>query len=122
MTAAVEHADAAAKAVTTAGVAASLFGLTWWAVAFAVIGAAASYHFEPKKLPAKATRLALGILATAFAAAIVATALPHVPGCKWSGDIDVEIRAGILGLTVRVLYEQGRRLLSSLQLPIRGPR
>lgn len=105
-----EAAGFAAKGVATAGAAVAVFGLTWWAVAAAVLGAIASYHFEPEQKPKGALKLAFGIVAMGFAAAMLAVALPHVPMLGWSGAILVEVRAGLLGLTVRWLLEQAKRI------------
>lgn len=72
-----ETAGIAAKAIATAGAAVAVFGLTWWALVAALIGAAASYHFEPEQVPSKASRLVFGIVAMGFAAALAAVAFPH---------------------------------------------
>ena len=106
----VEAAGLAAKGVATAGAAIAVFGLTWWAVAAAVIGAVASYHFEPEQKPKGAVKLVFGIVAMGFAAAMLAVALPSVPFCGWTAEIPVEVRAGLLGLSVRWIIEQGKRI------------
>lgn len=105
-----EVAGLAAKAVATAGAAIAVFGLTWWAVAAAVVGAVASYHFEPEQKPKGAITLVFGIIAMGFAAAMLAVALPSIPLCGWTGDIPVEVRAGLLGLSVRWIIEQAKRV------------
>jgi hypothetical protein len=99
-----------AKAVATAATAAGAFGLTWWAVAAALVGAAAAYHFEPEQVPAKVPRLIFGIFATGFAAAFAAVAAPHIPFMGWTDAIPIGVRAGLLGLTIRFLIDQGKRL------------
>lgn len=104
-----EIASVTAKAVATAGVAAAAYGLTWWAVAAALIGSAVSYHFEPEQRPKRAVSLAFGIFAMGFAAAFTAVALPHIPLFGWSENIIIEVRAGLLGLFVRVLIEKGKQ-------------
>lgn len=98
------------KAVATAGAAVIAAGLTWWAIAAAIVGAVASLHFEPEHVPAKLSRLIFGIFAIGFAAALVAAAAPAFPGFAWTGRIPVEVRAGLLGLSVRFLFEWGKRL------------
>lgn len=98
------------QAVATAGAAAVTFGLTWWAVAAAIVGAVAALHFEPEYVPARVPRLIFGIFATGVAAALVAVAAPHFPGFGWSGQIPIEVRAGLLGLSIRYLFEWGKRL------------
>lgn len=104
-----EIASITAKAVATAGVAAAAYGLTWWAVAAALIGSAVSYHFEPEQRPKRALNLAFGIFAMGFAAAFTAVAIPHVPLFGWSVDVPIEVRAGLLGLFIRVLIEKGKQ-------------
>lgn len=100
-----------AKAFATATASVAVFGLTWWAVAAALVGAVASYHFEPEKRPKGLGKTIFGIFAMGFLAAIVASQIHKVPGFGWSGEILVEVRAGFLGVTIRFLYEQGKRLL-----------
>lgn len=102
-----------AKVIATAVTAATMFGLTWWAIAAAVVGAAASYHFEPEQVPSKLPRLFFSIFAVGFFAALAAVAAPHVPGLHWTGDILLGVRAGLLGLTVRLLYGYGKRWLDT---------
>lgn len=104
-----------AKAVATAGAAIAVFGLSWWAIAAALIGAIASFHFEPEHAPKGALKLAFGIVAMGFAAAFVAVALPNIPLMGWSDGILIEVRAGLLGLTIRWLVEQGKRIASGWQ-------
>ncbi|MDR1076379.1 MAG: hypothetical protein LBL59_08825 [Xanthomonadaceae bacterium] len=111
------------KTIATSAGAVSIFGLSPWAWVAAIVGAAASYYFEPEQAPDKALRLAFGIAAMAFAAAMVAMILPHLPVIgETAGKIDVEVRAGALGLSVRVLHEQGRRILSGYRLRGGGER
>lgn len=97
------------KAVATAISAVAMFELTWGAIAAAIVGAAASYHFEAEQKPAKLPRLFFDIFATGFAAAFAAVAAPHVPLLAWSADIPLGIRAGLLGLLVRPMYHFGKR-------------
>lgn len=98
------------KAIAAGGTAAVYFGLTWWAIMAAVIGAVAAMHFEPEHRPTRVPGLIFGIFATSVAAALVAVAAPHFPGCGWSSEIPIEIRAGLLGLSVRFLIDWGKRL------------
>lgn len=104
-----ETAAAVAKGVSTGGAAAMMFGLTWWAVASALIGAAVSLHFEPEPPTVKVPRLVFGVLSVGFAAAMVAAASPHIPMISWTADVPVEIRAGLLALLVRPGYAFGKR-------------
>lgn len=99
-----------AKAVATAGTSIAVFGLSWWAIAAATIGAFASFHFEPEHRPNKLTGLIFGIFSTAFAAAFLAAAIPHFPMMGWTAGIVVEVRAGLLGLCIRFIFEQFRRV------------
>lgn len=99
-----------AKALATAGASVAVFGLSWWALAAALVGAFASYHFEPEQRPRGLGKMLFGIFAMAFAAAMLAVAAPAVPLFVWTGQIAVEVRAGLLGLTIRFIYEQGKRL------------
>lgn len=105
----VETATIAAKSVATGGAAVMMFGLTWWAVAIALVGAALSLHFEPEQLTVKVTRLVFGVLAVGFVAAVLAAALPHFPLIAWTADVPVEIRAGLLAVVVRPGYALGKR-------------
>lgn len=97
------------KAVATAVAAATAFGLTWWAITASFVGAVASLQFEPEETPSKLPKLIFMIFATGIAAALVAVALPSVPMFAWTGNILLEVRAGLLGLTVRFLYGFGKR-------------
>jgi hypothetical protein len=115
-----ETAGIAAKAIATAGAAVAVFGLTWWALVAALIGAAASYHFEPEQVPSKASRLVFGIVAMGFAAALAAVALPHFPGLGWTEKIQIEVRAGLLGLSIRFLLEFGKQLIAGWKLKRSG--
>jgi len=103
--------ELASKGVATAAASVAVFGLTWWAVSAALVGAFASYHFEPEKRPQGLGKMIFGIFAMAFFAALLAVAIPKVPLFSWSSEILVEVRAGLLGLTIRFIYEQGRRML-----------
>lgn len=108
----IENADVLATKVIATGSAATIaaFGLTWWAVAAAITGAFASYHFEPEQRPKGLGKLLFGIFAMGFVAALLSSAVPKVPMFAWTGEIPVEVRAGLLGVSIRFLYEQGRRL------------
>ena len=96
------------------------FGLTWWAWAAALGGAAASYHFENEKEPATLIKLVVGILAVGFAAAMLASALPYFPGMTWTSAILIEVRAGLLGLVANPGIQLFRRLISSWKMPQEG--
>lgn len=100
----------AVKSVATG--AAAAFGLTWWALAAAVIGAAASYHFERDQSPATVWRLVFGILAIGFTAVLLASASPSIPGLGWTGAILIEVRAGLLGLFANALVKLAKRLIA----------
>jgi hypothetical protein len=97
------------KIAATAVASATMFGLTWWAIAAAVIGAAASHHFEPEQVPSKLPRLIFGIFAVGFFAALAAVAAPHLPLLKWSVDIPLGVRAGLIGVLLPALYRLGKR-------------
>ena len=105
-------AAGASKAVSTAGVSVAFFTLTPWTWAAALLGAAASYYFEPEHTPATARKLVFGIMAMGFAGALFGAALPHVPFMAWSANVDVTVRAGLCALSIRYLFTQGKRLLS----------
>lgn len=118
-----ESAAAAAKVLATGGASAGLFGLTPWGWAAALIGAAMSYYFEPEQTPDKALRIAFGIFAMAFFAGTAAVLLPHVPlfGIgEAAAKAPPEALAGALGLSIRFLWEQGRRWLGSAKKPAAG--
>ena len=108
-----EAAALLAKAIATAGAAIAVFGLTWWAVAAALIGAVASYHFEPEHRPKGALKLAFGIFALGVAAALTAVALPQIPFMGWTEGIVIEVRAGLLGLSIRFLIDRAKQVLAS---------
>lgn len=100
--------------------AAAAFGLTWWAVVAALIGAAASYHFEPEQQPGTVRRLIVGILVLAFSAALLASAMPHVPGFGWAGNVLIEVRAGLLGVFANPIIKWVRRQIESRHKPQGG--
>lgn len=102
--------QAVAGGSAAAATVASSLGLTWLAVAAAIVGAVAALHFEPEHVPARVPRLIFGVLATGVAAALVAVAAPHFPGFGWSGEVPIEARAGLLGLSLRYLIDWGKRL------------
>jgi len=97
---------------STAGVSVGILTLTPWTWAAALIGAAASYYFEPEQTPETAKRILFGVLAMGFAGALMGAALPHAPFMAWTANVDVTVRAGLCALMVRFLYSQGKRLLS----------
>lgn len=103
----------AAKAVATGAVAASVFDLSYWSVAAAIVGAAVSYHFEPEQQPKRLAGLIFGVFASGFAAAFLAAASPQLPGFGWTSAIDITLRAGLLGISIRFLSEQVRRIASA---------
>lgn len=106
-----ETAALVAKAIASAGIAIASIGLTWWAIVTALIGSAASFYFEPEQRPKKAIGLVVGIFCLGFAAAFTAVAIPHVPFFGWTKEIPIEIRAGLLGLFVRVLIDKAKKHL-----------
>ena len=97
---------------STATVSVGLLTLTPWTWAAALIGAAASYYFEPEQTPETLKRILFGILAMGFAGALMGAALPHAPFMAWTSNVDVTVRAGLCALMVRFLYSQGKRLMS----------
>lgn len=99
----------ATKAISTAAVAATTFGLTWWAITAAFVGAAASHHFEPEQSPSRLPRLVFSIFAVGFCAALAAVAAPHFPPMKWTADIPLGVRAGLIGVLLPVSYRLGKR-------------
>lgn len=95
----------AVKSAATAGTAAAAaFGLTWWAVAAALIGALVSLHFERPAAGSTVWRVLLQIGALGFLAALLAVALPHVPLFGWTApegmkpEVALVVRAGLLGI------------------------
>jgi hypothetical protein len=86
------------KSLATAGGASVAFGLTWWAVAAAILGAIASLHFEQPATGSTVKRVLLQILALSLLAALLGSALPFIPGFRWSAEVPVAVRAGLLGL------------------------
>lgn len=115
-----EAATVAAKSVASGAAAVAIFGLTWWAWAAAFIGAAASYHFETDKAPETLLKLALGIAAVGFAAAMFASAIPHWPMFGWTGNVLVEVRAGIMGLLANPTVKAIRWLIDNRKNPSGG--
>jgi hypothetical protein len=107
-----EKAALAAKAVSTGAGAWALLGISPWAWVAAFIGAVASYYFEPEHTPGGALKVLFGVFAMGFAAALVAAVLPFLPlgiGAV-ANQVSLEVRAGLMGLTIRFLFETGRRL------------
>ena len=100
-----------AKGVSTAGATVGILGLSSMAWACAVIGAFFSVYLEDAKDPREVIKTIATILAWAFAAALLAIALPHL---KWfgigdaAGHIALEARAGILGLSIRWAVTNGK--------------
>lgn len=113
-----EGISVAVKSLATG--AAAAFGLTWWAVVAALIGAAASYHFEPQQQPGTVRRLIVGILVLAFSAALLASAAPHVPGFGWTANVPLGVRAGLLGVFANPIIRWVRRLIESRHRPQGG--
>lgn len=105
-------ASTVSKGVATAGVGAAAYTFSPWAWAAALAGAAMSFYFEPEKQPKEVRRLIYGILAMGFAAAIAAAVVPHVPLLGWTGNIELWVRAAALGLSIRFIWEQGKRIAS----------
>jgi hypothetical protein len=91
-----ESAAVAVKVAATGAVAA--FGLTWWAVAGAVLGAVASLHFEPPAAGSKVWRVVFQVFAMATLAALLGSALPIIPGFGALEAIPVAVRCGLLGI------------------------
>ncbi|WFC43164.1 hypothetical protein [Pseudoxanthomonas sp. SE1] len=100
------------KGVATAGVSAAAYTFSPWAWAAALAGAAMSFYFEPEKQPKEVRKVIYGILAMGFAAAVVAAVVPHIPLLQWTGNIELWARAAVLGLSIRFLWEQGKRIAS----------
>ena len=105
----VETAVVVAKGVTAGAGTVMMFGMTWWALAAALIGATVSLHFEPEPPTVKVPRMVFGVLAVAVVAVFLAVAAPHYSWTAWSASIPVEIRAGLLAVVVRIGYPLGRR-------------
>lgn len=99
----------AAKTVATGVLAA--FGLTLWAIVAAFIGAIVSLHFERPAAGSEVWRVALQIVAFAFLAALVAVLLPHF----WAkfGEVELAVRAGLLGVFANPIYKLGRSFIAS---------
>lgn len=100
-------------ATSTTAIAVSIYDITWYSVATALIGAAASFYFESDQTPKKIPVLCIGIVLIAYTAVLVAIVIPVIPGFAWSGVVDVSLRAGILGVSIRFLWEQIRRVCST---------
>lgn len=109
-------ASSAAKSVATVGLSAGILGLGGWAWGCAIIGAFFAVYLEKEKEPEKIITTIVGIMAGAFGAALLAVALPFVP---WFGigsvakEIPLDVRAGILGLTLRWMVSKGKSVLES---------
>lgn len=107
-------ASGVAKGMATAGASAGILGLGGWAWACAIIGAFFSIYLEKAKEPEEVLRTIITILGWAFAAALIAVALPHF---TWfgigeaSGRVSLEARAGILGLSIRWAVTNGKAVL-----------
>lgn len=101
-------AKSGATAVTSV---AAAFGLTWWAVAAALIGAAASLQFESEKTPSTLWRLGLRILALGLLAAALASVSSHIPPVFGFtlNDVPIAARALLLGLFANPIYKRLRR-------------
>lgn len=110
-------ASNAAAGVASAGVAASLLDHNVLSISAAVIGAIVAYSFDDERPPKGAIGMMFGIFAAGFAAALVAAAVPAVPWLAWTGQIDIALRAGLFGLTIRFLIAQGKRLLAGWRHP-----
>ncbi len=101
-------AKSAATGITGITVA---FGLTWWAVAAAVVGAFASLHFEKEAAPSTMAKLLGKIASLAFLAALLAATSPHLAGFAWTENVPVAVRAGLLGVLANPIYELLRLLV-----------
>jgi hypothetical protein len=86
----------AAKSVATG--AAAAFGLTWWALAAAILGAVASLHREPPAAGSKVWTIAFQVGSLATLAALLGAALPFLPFCDALSEVPVALRCGLLGV------------------------
>ncbi len=105
------------KTVTTGAAAWMFLGVTPWAWVAAFIGATLSYYFEPEHTPKTAAKMLFGIFAMGFAAALLAAASPHIPWFgigEFAGKVSLEVRAGLLGLSIRWIFA-ALKLLASLR-------
>jgi len=98
-----ETAAAVAKTLSTGALAA--FGLTWWTVIAAVLGAFASLHFEEPATGSSVSRVLLQIFALALLSGLLAVALPLVPLFGWFDAVPVAVRAGLLGVFANPVYK-----------------
>lgn len=113
-------AKAAAGGMASGATAMAVFGLSWWAWAAAMVGAAAQFHFELDRAPETLLKLVIGIAAVGFAAAMLASGIPHFPYMGWTSNILVEVRAGLLGLVANPAIHLLRRLISTTKHPQGG--
>jgi len=108
-----DEALAVGVKVALGGGAAAALGLTWWAIAAAVAGAAAcALHFEAETTPSTLWRVLIKIVALTILASLLAVAAPHIPGFAWTENILLAIRAGLLGAFASPVYELGRRAVT----------
>lgn len=99
------------KGVSTASATIGILGLSSMAWACAIIGAFFSVYLEDAKDPREVLKTIVTIFAWAFAAALIALALPHFPWFgvgEAAGHISLEARAGILGLSIRWAVTNGK--------------
>ncbi len=105
-----DEAAALVAKTAVAGVFAA-FGLTWWAIMAAFLGAIVSLHFEQPAPGSAVWRVALQVLAFTFLASLVAVLLPHF----WVkfGEVELAVRAGLLGVFANSLYKLGKAFFNN---------
>lgn len=112
-----ENAAVAVQSIATG--AAAAFGLTWWSLVAALIGAAAGLHFEKDEAPREFFRTVLVILVMAvLGAAVGGTAsfvLPHL----WGGFAEVPqpLWALLAGIFSRPIHARLKREASERRAP-----
>lgn len=114
-----ETAALVAKSAGTAGAAAAAaFGLTWWAVAAALLGAVASLHFEKPATGSTVVSVILQIFSLAILAAFLGAAVPHIPGFGWTEpasmpkEVALVVRTGLLGIFANPISNWIRSIIS----------
>jgi ABC-type Na+ efflux pump permease subunit len=109
-------ASGVVKGAATASASAGLLGFGALAWTCAIIGAFFSVYLEDAKEPKQAFMTVVNILAYAFAAALLAIALPNAEWFgigKFASAIPIEVRAGILGLSIRWAVMNGKGVLTA---------
>lgn len=111
-----EVAAITAKVGTTAAAAVGFASMTPWAWVAAVLGAAASFYFEPSRRPRAIPELAFGIFSMAFLAACCALGLPHVAifgVAEIAQAIPLDVRTGACGIVAGAAYRILRGIIAA---------